>query len=61
MAIYLRSAEELEKMHRAGLFVHEVLNALRSAVKPGITTMDLEKLAEDSRDIAVIPACCARR
>src|SRR5882757_10218228 len=47
MAIHLRSAEELEKMHRAGLFVHEVLTALRSAVKPGITTMDLEKLAEE--------------
>src|SRR5260370_23313225 len=47
MAIHLRSAEELEKMHRAGLFVHEVLAALRRAVKPGITTMDLEKLAEE--------------
>src|SRR3989454_11470902 len=47
MAIPLRSAEELEKMHRAGLFVHEVLAALRSAVKPGITTMDLEKIAEE--------------
>src|SRR5260370_40741845 len=47
MAIHLRSAEELEKMHRAGLLVHEVLTALRSAVKPGISTMDLEKLAEE--------------
>src|SRR5256884_7794872 len=47
MAIHLRSAEELEKMHRAGLFVHEVLTALRDAVKPGITTMDLEKIAEE--------------
>src|SRR5215831_820035 len=47
MAIYLRSAEELQKMHRAGLVVHEVLNVLRAAVKPGITTMDLEKLAEE--------------
>src|SRR2546430_8530020 len=47
MAIQLRSAEELEKMHRAGLFVHEVLTALRDAVKPGITTMDLEKIAEE--------------
>src|SRR5260370_3232339 len=45
MAIHLRSAEELEKMRRAGFFVHEVLAAMRSAVKPGITTMDLEKLA----------------
>src|SRR5205807_478435 len=33
--------------HRAGLFVHEVLDALRNAVKPGISTMDLEKLAEE--------------
>ena len=47
MAIYLRSAEELEKMHRAGLIVYEVLTALRSAVKPGMTTMDLEKLTEE--------------
>src|SRR2546429_349302 len=47
MAIHLRSAEELEKMHHAGLFVHEILTALRSAVKPGISTMDLEKLAEE--------------
>jgi len=46
MAIHLRSAEELEKMHRAGLIVHEVLTELRDFVKPGITTMDLEKLAE---------------
>src|SRR3979490_2978932 len=47
MAIHLRSREELEKMHRAGLIVHEVLTALRDAVRPGITTMDLEKLAEE--------------
>ena len=47
MAIHLRSREELEKMHRAGLIVHEILTALRNAVRPGITTMDLEKLAEE--------------
>src|SRR5258706_4433291 len=47
MAIHLRSADEIEKMHRAGLIVHEVLNALRASVKPGMTTMDLEKLAEE--------------
>src|SRR5947199_10309136 len=34
-------------MHRAGLIVYDVLTALRSAVKPGMTTMDLEKLAEE--------------
>src|SRR5258707_1426367 len=47
MAIHLRSRDELEKMHRAGLIVHEVVTALRDAVKPGLTTMDLEKLAEE--------------
>src|SRR5258708_6085404 len=47
MAIHLRSRDELEKMHRAGLIVHEVLTALRDAVRPGLTTMDLEKLAEE--------------
>src|SRR6202162_6643191 len=47
MAIHLRSRDELEKMPRAGLIVHEVLTALRDAVRPGLTTMDLEKLAEE--------------
>ena len=47
MAIHLRSSEELEKMYRAGLIVHEVLTALRDFVRPGVTTMDLEKLAEE--------------
>lgn len=46
MAIHLRTAEELEKMHRAGLAVHEVLTGLRAMVRPGLTTMDLEKAAE---------------
>src|ERR1700720_4083201 len=47
MAIHLRSADELEKMHRAGLIVHEILTALRGIVRPGLTTMDLEKFAEE--------------
>jgi methionyl aminopeptidase len=47
MAIHLRSADEIEKIHRAGLIVHEVLNALRASVRPGMTTMDLEHLAEE--------------
>jgi len=47
MAIQLRSAGELEKMYRAGQVVHEVLNALRTQVQPGLTTMDLEKSAEE--------------
>src|SRR5215471_3514673 len=46
MAIQLRSGTELEKMYRAGKVVHEVLSALRAYVKPGMSTMDLEKFAE---------------
>jgi len=45
MAIQLRSAAELETMYRAGQAVHEVLNALRAQVKPGMSTMDLEEIA----------------
>jgi methionyl aminopeptidase len=47
MAIHLRSREELERMHGAGLIVHDVLTALRQFVRPGLTTMDLEKFAEE--------------
>jgi methionyl aminopeptidase len=43
--IVCKSASELETMHRAGLVVWDVLNELREAVRPGITTFDLEQLA----------------
>ncbi len=43
--IICKSAAELGMMHRAGMIVWEVLNELRKAVRPGVTTMDLEKLA----------------
>lgn len=45
MPIQLKSADELAKMHRAGLIVWDVLTGLRGMVRPGITTMDLEKFA----------------
>ena len=46
MAIICKSSAELEKMHRAGLVVWDVLSSLRAMVAPGISTMDLEKFAE---------------
>lgn len=46
MGIILRSATELEKMHQAGLVVWDVLTALREMVRPGASTLDLEKFAE---------------
>jgi methionyl aminopeptidase len=44
--VVLKSSEEIEKMRRAGRVVREVLELVRSLVKPGATTLDLEKAAE---------------
>ena len=46
MAVVLKSSQEIEKMRRAGQVVREVLELVRSKVKPGATTYDLEKAAE---------------
>lgn len=44
--IVRKSAAELEKMRQAGLLVWRVLNELRGMVREGITTMDLEVVAD---------------
>jgi methionyl aminopeptidase len=44
--IVCRSAAELAKMREAGRLVGEVLTLLSSAVAPGVTTADLDALAE---------------
>lgn len=46
MAVVLKSASEIEKMRRAGKVVREVLELVRGHVKPGATTLDLERVAE---------------
>lgn len=46
MAVVLKSSQEIEKMRRAGKVVREVLELVRSKVRPGATTFDLEKAAE---------------
>jgi methionyl aminopeptidase len=46
VAVICKSSAELDKMHRAGLVVWRVLNELKQIVRPGMTTMDLEKYAE---------------
>jgi methionyl aminopeptidase len=45
LAVVLKSSQEIEKMRRAGIATREILELLRDAVKPGVTTMDLEKIA----------------
>jgi methionyl aminopeptidase len=46
MAIVIKTAKEVEKMRHAGGIVREVLYAVRDMVKPGVTTLDLENVAE---------------
>ena len=45
MAVVLKSSQEIEKMRRAGEVTRDVLQLVRGLVKPGITTLDLEKAA----------------
>ena len=44
--IVCRSVAEIERMRRANRFVAEVLAKLEAAVAPGVTTADLDRLAE---------------
>ncbi|HYG98011.1 MAG TPA: type I methionyl aminopeptidase [Terriglobales bacterium] len=46
MAIVCKSPAEIDKMRRSGHIVREVLDALREMVRPGVSTMDLERAAE---------------
>ena len=50
--INCKSQVELEKMKRSGGYVRQVLNAVKAIVAPGVTTMDLERVAEEKiRDL----------
>ncbi|MEZ4598442.1 MAG: type I methionyl aminopeptidase [Syntrophotaleaceae bacterium] len=44
--IVIKSRAELEKMRDAGKIVAEILEFLKERVKPGITTIELDRLAE---------------
>ena len=56
MIIY-KSREEIETMDRCNRVVAQILAALAKAVGPGVTTADLDRLAEKlCRDAAVRPA-----
>ena len=44
--IYLKSRAEIETMRRANVIVAEILEALKEVAKPGMTTLDLDGLAE---------------
>jgi methionyl aminopeptidase len=44
--IIRKTAAELEKMRRSGVLVWEILQKLREMVREGVTTLDLENVAE---------------
>jgi methionyl aminopeptidase len=45
MAIQIKSAAEIEKMRTSGIALRKVHDAVKAAVRPGATTMDLENAA----------------
>jgi methionyl aminopeptidase len=44
--IHLKSPAEVAKMRDAGLVVHAALEAVRAAIEPGVSTADLDAIAE---------------
>lgn len=44
--IYIKTPEQIGKMREAGAMLHQVLTALRDAVRPGMSTKDLDGMAE---------------
>ncbi len=45
--IVLKSAREIDVMRRANVIVAEILLQLKEAVVPGVTTLDLDRIAEE--------------
>lgn len=47
MELELKSKKDIERMRRAGQIVAEVLERLQEAVRPGVTTLELDRIAEE--------------
>src|SRR3546814_18131408 len=47
MAVSIKNAVDIEKMHVAGRLASEVLDFITPHVKPGVTTEELDKLCHD--------------
>ena len=57
MAIILRSRKEIERLRASNRVVMSVMSELREAIRPGVTTLELDALAERIiREEGAIPA-----
>ena len=57
LAVVCKSSNEIEKMRKSGRILRQVLNAVKAVVAPGVSTMDLERVAEKKiRDLGAKPA-----
>ena len=57
MSIQLKQPTQLEKMRESGRIVAETLEILRDAIRPGITTAELDRIAEKNiRRYGAIPS-----
>lgn len=55
--IIIKSQSEIKKMRAAGKMVAEILQQLRDMIKPGISTLELDKMAEQRcREMKAKPA-----
>ncbi|MEV6691662.1 type I methionyl aminopeptidase [Micromonospora sp. NPDC051196] len=55
--IQLKTPEQIVKMRAAGLVVAEALRRMREAVAPGVTTADLDAIAESTiREAGAVPS-----
>ncbi|HRD61420.1 MAG TPA: M24 family metallopeptidase, partial [Nocardioides sp.] len=46
--VEVKSPDQVAAMRRAGLVVGRTLEVLRAAVRPGVTTAELDAIAEDA-------------
>ncbi|MBN2495144.1 MAG: type I methionyl aminopeptidase [Deltaproteobacteria bacterium] len=57
MAVYLKSESEIERMREADQIVASVLAAVEKAARPGVSTLELDRLAEElTRQAGAVPA-----
>lgn len=47
MPIFLKTSKQIDMLHQAGRIVADTFDVLREQVKPGVTTAELDAIAED--------------